>query len=640
MGVKSNKFHFVLLILVIISTESFTLEVLLTDNKYWKWLLPEDNKIYSVVIEGDTVWAGSDVGFFKLNIETGKRINYNRINSPLPGNWILSIVVDSNHCKWIGAYEKGVVRFDGNNWRIFDSGYFGLYRMKIRDMELEKGYLWIATWGDGIIKLNTLDSTYQRYTQENSGLLYDAIFDIEIDSRGTKWFATMLGLCKYDGSSWTTISSSGDSSDATICSIDIDTKSNLWALYENSMIASYDGNYWEKYKIPNSLFRCGFTDPSSIYVDEADNIWIGTIDGLVKFNRKTWTLIGKNNYGYDPGMIECIQPDIDGNVWVGGWNGLFRLDSIKAKLYHTGNTDMPGGMINSIRTGRNNKVWIGTDEGLTSFYKSEWTVYTKFNSGLPANSVKQIAVDKRNNKWISVMGNGVVKYDDLNNTWQVYDTLNSVLPDNFIFDIAVDMDGLVWFGSRKGLTSFDGVNWKNYDQQNSGLPFRGVSKIAFDSENNLWLVSSKFDLKNRGDKIVKFDGIHFMIINPPEEFDKLNKESVYGFSIDKENIKWLATPDNLVWYDDKEWRFAGRNSLHIFYSCLGDIYCEDGVKWICSTMGGLVRYDGSKFMAWNNENSSVPDNISTVAKDSFGNIWIGTQDKGVIIYNPGGITHE
>lgn len=640
MGVKSNISLFVLLILVVVTAEIFPQDVFPFKNKYWQWLTPEDNKIYSLAVEGDTVWAGSDIGFFKLNIETGERINYNRINSSLPDNWILSIVADSNHCKWIGTSEKGVVKIDGNNWQVFGSRYFGLYGMNIRDMELEKDYLWIATWGDGIIKMNTRDNTYRLFTEANSGLLYDAITDIEIDSEGTKWFATMLGLCKYDGNSWMKVNSSGDDFKSMINSISMDANGNLWALFENSMIAKYDGSYWEKYKIPDSLFRCGFTDLSSIYVDEMDNIWIGTFDGPVKFYKGSWTLIGKKNCGYDLGITECIQPGINGDIWVGSWNGLFSLHNSKAKIYHTGNTDLPGRMIYSIQTDRKNKVWVGTDKGLASFYKGEWDVFTKFNSELPGNLVKHIAVDQMNNKWISIMRDGLVKFYDINNTWQVYDTLNSSLPDNFIYDLAVDKDGLIWLGTRKGLACFDGVNWKNYNQENSGLPFQGVRQIAFDEQNNLWLISSKLDLKDRGDKIVKFDGKNFMEIDPPEGFNKLKKVSVYGFSIDKNNVKWIATSDNLVWLDDKEWKFADRNLLQVLFSCLGDIYCEDNMKWICSTMGGLIRYNGSKFMVWNNENSYLPNNIFTVSKDNFGNIWIGTQDKGIIIYNPEGITYE
>jgi ligand-binding sensor domain-containing protein len=57
-------------------------------------------------------------------------------------------------------------------------------------------------------------------------------------------------------------------------------------------------------------------------------------------------------------------------------------------------------------------------------------------------------------------------------------------------------------------------------------------------------------------------------------------------------------------------------------------------------MGGLIRYNGTKFMVWDDENSFLPEDITTINKDNFGNLWIGTQNQGIILYNPKGIVYE
>ena len=150
-----TKSYLILSIIVLFTFKPFSQGDIPFNNKNWKWLLPVNNKIYSIAVDEDTVWAGSDVGFFKVNAVTGERINFNKINSPLPDNWILAMAVDNNHNKWIGTHEKGVIRIKGNDWKIFDPKYFGIYGMEIRDMKIENDYLWIATWGDGIIKMNT-----------------------------------------------------------------------------------------------------------------------------------------------------------------------------------------------------------------------------------------------------------------------------------------------------------------------------------------------------------------------------------------------------------------------------------------------------------------------------------------------------
>ncbi len=639
MGLKIFRISAFLLFLLISSVKNYCQLSFPAENKNWKWLTSQDNTIYSLAVEGDTIWAGSDVGFFRVNKVTGESIKFNRINSPLPDNWILAIEVDKKNCKWIGTYQGGVVKIIGGEWKVFPPGYFGMYGMDIRDMKIEDNYLWIATWGQGLIRFNTLDNSFQIFNQTNSGLLYDAIYDIEIDSYGNKWFSTMLGLCRYNEKSWTTISSSGEDFKNTITAISIDKNDRLWALSGNSILAYYESNEWTNFTIPDTLFKCGLIELSCIYADKSGGVLVGSFGGLLRFDGKTWTVPDNDRDGFKAGIVECIRASNDGRIWIGSWNGLFFSDNDKLKIYHTGNTSISGNLIYSIQIDLNNNIWVGTDRGFAIFHNKKWDVYTKENSKLPGNNVKCISVDQKNNKWIAT-NSGLAVYCELNNTWQVYDTTNSGLPDDRISDLVFSEDNVLWLGTKKGLTSFDGTNWVNYDSQNSDLPLRGVKKIAIDQNNNLWLVSSNFDLKNRGDKIVKFDRSRFVIIEPPPEFGKLNKAEVYGISVDNNNIKWFTTSDNIISYNDKEWKYADRNTLQTIFSCLGDIFCTNDMIYICSTMAGLLRYDGSKFMSWNSTNSYIPDNIDSVNKDRYGNLWIGTEGKGIILYNPEGIVNE
>ncbi|HUR30309.1 MAG TPA: two-component regulator propeller domain-containing protein [Saprospiraceae bacterium] len=47
---------------------------------------------------------------------------YNASNSGLPGDRILGIEFDENGILWIGTYQKGLVRYDGESWTIFNTG--------------------------------------------------------------------------------------------------------------------------------------------------------------------------------------------------------------------------------------------------------------------------------------------------------------------------------------------------------------------------------------------------------------------------------------------------------------------------------------------------------------------------------------
>jgi len=65
-------------------------------------------------------------------------------------------------------------------------------------------------------------------------------------------------------------------------------------------------------------------------------------------------------------------------------------------------------------------------------------------------------------------------------------TVRDGLPGNLVYCCAQDRRGLLWFGTDKGLTRFDGVRFHNYTMAD-GLPDPEVLGIKEDSSGRLWL---------------------------------------------------------------------------------------------------------------------------------------------------------
>ncbi|MDE6764233.1 MAG: hypothetical protein K2J73_11240, partial [Oscillospiraceae bacterium] len=63
----------------------------------------------------------------------------------------------------------------------------------------------------------------------------------------------------------------------------------------------------------------------------------------------------------------------------------------------------------------------------------------------------------------------------------------------------------------------------------------------------------------------------------------------------------------------------------------------DGYVWVGS-YGGLIRYDGSEFRNFSAEGILPSSSVRMLFEDSFGRLWIGTNDAGVFVYENGSIT--
>lgn len=65
---------------------------------------------------------------------------------------------------------------------------------------------------------------------------------------------------------------------------------------------------------------------------------------------------------------------------------------------------------------------------------------------------------------------------------------------------------------------------------------------------------------------------------------------------------------------------------------------RDGYVWIGS-YGGLIRYDGTTFRNYSNERKIHSSSIRSLFEDSQGRLWIGTNDKGVYLYEQNQFFH-
>jgi ligand-binding sensor domain-containing protein len=171
------------------------------------------------------------------------------------------------------------------------------------------------------------------------------------------------------------------------------------------------------------------------------NLWIGTLGaGLDIFNRKTSRFEHYQNKeaATSPvplNFISAILQDRKGNLWIGTVFGVivFQKDKTTQVYYHQTNrkSSLSDNNVSCFLEDSKGRIWVGTREGLNLFDERTGTfkVFTT-SDGLPDNIILNILEDDHQTLWLSTAnglcsailretsgGTGlfVVNYDEMNN---------------------------------------------------------------------------------------------------------------------------------------------------------------------------------------------------------------------------------
>ena len=214
-------------------------------------------------------------------------------------------------------------------------------------------------------------------------------------------------------------------------------------------------------------------------------------------------------------------------------------------------------------------------------------------------------------------------------------TVNNGLAQNSVECIFQDRAGYMWFGTAGGLSRYDGYGFQNYIY--SPLDTQSISSnmilSIFETNDFLWIGTiENLNLLNKKD----------------QTFSSLPIQAVNSIASDGQGHLWSGSLNHGLFRIDtsaKKWQaFTSRNSGledSVIYSLLLD---PDGILWIATSSHGVygAEYDSGKLAIkyhWNkisDSGSPVPPNISDLAMDKQGNLWIATRHKGLICRSPDG----
>lgn len=443
---------------------------------------------------------------------------------------------------------------------------------------------------------------FDRYTQRD-GLSNNQVQCILQDSDGWMWFGTTYGLNRFDGVSFRTFKSENDDSTTLtanlVRTIFEDSRKELWIGMENGGLCRYDKDRECFIRYP--LGKNGLISVNGITEDAAGHLWLATAEGLIE-----GVSDAGGNYRFNPVLLDLrsshlkkVLVDRHNHIWLATEQGLYVYETARRKLM---SLELPETAniydeIWALYMDRTDRIWIGTyNSGL--FYVNPWelkVVKTSFTPGIDrAQTIRAICSER---------------------------------------------DGKFWIGTRAGLFSFDGAEYEYHpisEDSNAGGEINSILSLCVDAKGDLWIGCRQ--------------GIHhfvyekqfitsYTIEGPPGK--RLNNGDVYAIKCEKDRV-WIGTEaGGLNKLDRKTGQITcfTRQNSGLTSNCVKALLLDGPELWVGTYMGGISVLNANTGQVIrqlhhipDQRGGISDDRIWAFARDTEGNIWIGTS-KGVDLYD-------
>jgi len=312
------------------------------------------------------------------------------------------------------------------------------------------------------------------------GISIKNVKTIVVDENNIKWFCTDAGIISFNGENWKLHNVNGDLPIRDLRDIAYAVNpegSEFW-------IASPAGATFVRHPLDDQKEVIIFNkDNSDILSEEVIRIvagknslrWIGTDKGISALLRLDHWLTPSYDIHYPEDMfqdwpITSMATSIGGDSLYAGTAGagivrVYRdeVDAISgASVYaQWGPIILPSDNILSVFIAPDGTQWFGTEAGIAKHTGNDtldnWTVYTT-EDGLVDNFVQAIIGDQEGKLWFGTRG-GVSIFNG--SSWISY-TTGDGLASNHILSIAIDHNGVVWMGTDVGITAFENGEFINY----------------------------------------------------------------------------------------------------------------------------------------------------------------------------------
>ena len=519
-----------------------------------------------------------------------------------PGGQVYAITQTSDGYLWIGA-EKGLVRFDGINFRLFHNANtpllpVGPVRGLVTDSE---GALWIHWGGARLLrysggKFEDVSSTLERDEQ--------AITAIGRGTNGDVLLSSLVnGTLRYSGGKFVRLADPVGVPNFLVISLAESPNGKLW-------LGTRDLGLF--YVSPGNISNLGKPLPyrkiNCVLPISNDELLIGTDNGVVRWNGVEVTTVGLSASLTDVQALMMIK-DRDGNVWVGTNSGLMRVSPNGSVASSKPASD--GVPVTALFEDREGNIWSGSSQGIERLRDSVFVTYSA-REGVPAENSVPVHADSEGRVWFGPTSGGLY--------WLKGGTVERVnsdgLSNDVIYSITGDKTGL-WLGRQKGgLTHLSSKNGKytivTYTEA-QGLAQNSVYAINQNRDGSVWAGTLSGGVSH-------FSGGKFRNYTTR---NGLPSNTIDAIVESADGTMWFATPNGLSALSKDRWQtFKVQDGLPSDrVNCLFED--SSGLLWV-GTDNGLAFFTSGRFQTPSTVPPSLREPVLGLVADGTGSLWIAT----------------
>ncbi|HET7107651.1 MAG TPA: two-component regulator propeller domain-containing protein [Candidatus Acidoferrum sp.] len=533
---------------------------------------------------------------------------------------------------WIGT-EKGLIRFDGFNFRTFSQATPATFPIgPVQALASDaSGNLWILLQSTKILRYHEGKFELGRELAEFG------ITSLLRRRDGSVLFASLTyGPLIYNSGKFELLTSPIPTSNSSPGGTEVTTdelSSRLsWATgvaphrfaEPNSAVLSMaetsDGKVWlgtsdkglffmadgKVVAVPTGLSGSKI---NCLLASRNGELWIGTDKGVL-----FWNGSNVSSREVHPALlhlhVNSMLQDRDSNIWLGTPGGLIRVNSDAIVL--DANDSKSPVAVTALLEDREGNLWAGSPSGIERFRDSAFVTFSA--AGLQSESSGPIYVDQSERVWFAPFEGGLHWLKGEKSGSVPNDRLNQ----DVVYSIAGKKDDL-WIGRQQGgLTHLQyaagALTTKTYTEAD-GLAQNSVYAVFQSRDGSVWagtLSGGVSQLANgRFTKYTTAQG--------------LASNSITSIAQTSDGAMWFATPNGLSAFSGGHWRSLGlREGLPSpTVDCL--FADSSNLLWI-GTANGLAYQLSGQVQVPTAVPASLHERIFGIAEDRLGWLWISTSN--------------